>query len=188
MSKKILYFIVVLVFLFVCGCTDDFSGNEYKESLEIYKISKDINAEFKEFMKELNKYADSFEKNMKLGSIQLNYNNQNNLLIYFDYYKIIDKNSKSVNLHFEYELEKQAIVFTDFTKGSSKIIPNCENSLDITKWQISIDQGFKQLKNQMDIEGLSNYKKIICYCRQNDWIYYVFDLNNNEHEISINPC
>lgn len=197
MSRNIYLIIICIVILFISliffGCED--FGNKVNQSNENYKIEYDINEDFIEFINSVSDYAQSFNDNLELGEIKLNYDSEDVLKAEFIYFHNVS-DDMVYGLVLNYNESESAVIHSVYGKGHPKAL-SAEMNLslpyddyDISKWSVNFNEA-KNIIIDKSLKTISNnsyeIKSIQCNCLSDFWLYRVTFSDDEFLDYKFNP-
>lgn len=176
--KGILVSVFILVLVFVFNVEEDYVSINSQKFIKVYADKNDII----EFVNEIGSHYESAGVDLSIESISLFYDSKKDLTIHLTYSKYLEEENEMVAAFIEYSDSKKGIVKSEYLRGSPKAILVMGEALDVSKWKVSIDQGYRLLIKELKEknEYLNDSIKINCY--EDKWIYTI---GNEEIEISV---
>ena len=186
----LIYIVVLFISMNFFGC-DDF-GNKINKSDENYKIEYDINDKFIEFINLVSNYAQSFNDNLELSEIRLNYNSEDVLNIEFIYFHDVS-DDRAYGLVLSYNESKGAIIYSIYGKGHPKALAAEMNlsppydDFDTSKWSLSFNEAKSIILDKVSTKNSCKIKSIKCTCQSDFWLYHITFFDDTFVEYKLNP-
>lgn len=177
MKKSILFFMALIMMLSLCACENGYNNKESEKFVSIPVSCADtIN-----FINSINKYANTIEKGIMLGSIQVIYRNDINLydnVIIFHYSRTID-DSNAISLDISYSTLRKGVISSNCIIGTSKVTRPYTKALKFHNWKLNFAKASADLSKTLKRKGITSFYSIVCYCYDSNWKYNVFKHKND---------